>query len=75
MILKRVGLLIGEIIVLALNLSIEYFKTCMFGDKRISHYFFSKQFHSGCGGHPGLEDHRQIASELTDHVRRLMKWQ
>ncbi|MFT3825369.1 MAG: SGNH/GDSL hydrolase family protein [Chitinophagaceae bacterium] len=44
------------------------------GDKKISSYFFSKRYISGCGEHPDLKDQEQIAKELIVYVRKLMKW-
>ena len=44
------------------------------GDRRVSSYFFSKQYSRGCGGHPDLGEHGLIAQELTAYLRRLMKW-
>lgn len=44
------------------------------GDKKVHHYFFSKQYHNGCGGHPDLAEHQLIAKELAGYIRQLMKW-
>jgi hypothetical protein len=44
------------------------------GDKKVSSYFFSKQYHNGCDSHPDLEEHQQIAHELTAYIRRIKKW-
>lgn len=44
------------------------------GDKKITSYFFSKQFHNGCDGHPDLAEHQQIAKELTAFIKRVMRW-
>ncbi|MBL7743366.1 MAG: hypothetical protein JNN00_07780 [Chitinophagaceae bacterium] len=44
------------------------------GDKKVSNYFFSRQYSSGCDYHPGLEEHKQIADELTAFIRKKMKW-
>jgi hypothetical protein len=44
------------------------------GDKRITKYFFSKQYHNGCDYHPDVAEHRLIANELTNFIRRKMKW-
>lgn len=44
------------------------------GDQRVSSYFFSRQFSKGCGGHPDLEEHGQIAQELTVYLKNLMGW-
>jgi lysophospholipase L1-like esterase len=44
------------------------------GDKKVSRYFFSKQYHNGCGGHPDLADHKLIANELTAYIKQLKGW-
>lgn len=44
------------------------------GDHRVYKYFFSKQYHQGCGGHPDLKEHQQISRELSLFVARLEKW-
>jgi lysophospholipase L1-like esterase len=44
------------------------------GDRRVSAYFYSRQYSRGCGGHPDLDEHRQIAEELTDYLKKLMRW-
>ncbi|HEY9047054.1 MAG TPA: SGNH/GDSL hydrolase family protein, partial [Ohtaekwangia sp.] len=44
------------------------------GDKKVSRYFFSRSFNSGCGGHPDLHEHIQIAAELSEYIESLMKW-
>jgi hypothetical protein len=44
------------------------------GDKNIHSYFFSKQYHNGCDGHPDLAEHRLIAAELTSFIKKTMKW-
>lgn len=44
------------------------------GDKKIDHYFFSKQYRNGCDYHPDLEEHEQIAKELTAFIKKTMKW-
>jgi len=44
------------------------------GDRLVSRYFFSRQYSNGCGGHPDLEEHGQIAGELTGYLKRLMGW-
>jgi len=44
------------------------------GDRRVSSYFFSRKYSHGCGGHPDLKEHEQIASELTDYLKGLMRW-
>jgi hypothetical protein len=44
------------------------------GDKKISKYFYSRSFNSGCGGHPDLKEHELIANELAVYIRGVMKW-
>lgn len=44
------------------------------GDKKVASYFFSKQFHNGCDGHPDLAEHQLIAKELTAFIKRTMRW-
>ncbi|MFD1257808.1 hypothetical protein ACFQ3S_13450 [Mucilaginibacter terrae] len=41
------------------------------GDRKVSHYFFSKQYHAGCDGHPSLEEHQLIANELSGYLKKL----
>jgi hypothetical protein len=44
------------------------------GDQRVSSFFFSKQWSHGCGGHPDLSEHLEIAQELTGYLKGLMGW-
>jgi lysophospholipase L1-like esterase len=44
------------------------------GDKKVYKYFFSKQYNNGCGGHPDLDQHRQIADELTTCIKQIKGW-
>jgi lysophospholipase L1-like esterase len=44
------------------------------GDKKVSKYFFSRQYHNGCGGHPDIDDHKLIADELTAYIKQLKGW-
>ncbi len=44
------------------------------GDKKVYKYFFSKRYHNGCGGHPDLEEHREMADELTAYIKRVEGW-
>ena len=44
------------------------------GDRRISSFFFSKRYYHGCDTHPDLEEHRQIAAELTAYLKKLEHW-
>ena len=44
------------------------------GDKKISSYFFSKIYNHGCGSHPDINEHQQIAKELTAFISKLKNW-
>ncbi|AYL98584.1 SGNH/GDSL hydrolase family protein [Mucilaginibacter celer] len=44
------------------------------GDKKVSRYFFSCRYWSGCGTHPDLAEHELIANELTAYIKRLKGW-
>lgn len=44
------------------------------GDKKVHKYFFSKQYHNGCGGHPDMDEHKLIADELTACVKQVKGW-
>jgi len=44
------------------------------GDAKVHKYFYSKQYHNGCGGHPDLDEHALIAGELTAYIKKVMKW-
>lgn len=44
------------------------------GDKKVTSYFFSKQYHNGCDSHPDLAEHQQIADELVGFIKKMMKW-
>lgn len=44
------------------------------GDSRVHSYFYSRQYSHGCGGHPDLAEHEQIAGELTAYLKKLMGW-
>lgn len=44
------------------------------GDANVHKYFYSKQYHSGCGGHPNLQEHTQIATELADYIKTTLQW-
>jgi hypothetical protein len=44
------------------------------GDKRVSKYFYTRSFNSGCGGHPSLAEHQLIANELKAYIAETMKW-
>jgi lysophospholipase L1-like esterase len=44
------------------------------GDKKVYHYFYSTQYHNGCGGHPDMDEHMLIADELTAYIRQVEGW-
>lgn len=44
------------------------------GDNKVTKYFFSRQYNHGCGGHPDLTEHRQIARELSSYIKKLKGW-
>lgn len=44
------------------------------GDSKVHKYFYSKQYHNGCGGHPDLKEHTDIATELAAYIKQVMKW-
>jgi len=44
------------------------------GDKKVFKFFFSRQYHNGCGGHPDFDEHKLIAGELTAYIRQLKGW-
>lgn len=43
-------------------------------DKKITHYFFSKQYSGGCSSHPSGRDHALMAAELISFLSKKMKW-
>jgi hypothetical protein len=44
------------------------------GDMNVSTFFFSRQFKNGCGSHPTLEEHAEIAAELAAYIKNLKNW-
>ena len=40
----------------------------------VHHYFFNKQYHNGCGGHPDMAEHQLIAAELSAYIKQLKHW-
>ena len=44
------------------------------GDPDVHEFIFSKRYHNGCGGHPDVDDHRQIAAELAAYVASTFNW-
>lgn len=44
------------------------------GDKKVSQFFFSRSFNSGCDTHPDIHEHALIAQELTAYLKKLENW-
>jgi hypothetical protein len=44
------------------------------GDERVQQYIFTQAYNSGCSKHPNLEEHVEIALELTTYLKKLMAW-
>jgi lysophospholipase L1-like esterase len=44
------------------------------GDGRIHAYFYSKRYFHGCGTHPDMDEHREIAGELSSYLKKIMGW-
>ncbi len=44
------------------------------GDPNVQTFFFSRSWNSGCGGHPDVAEHQQIAAELTAFLRSDLHW-
>ncbi|MGX5688772.1 SGNH/GDSL hydrolase family protein [Arcticibacter tournemirensis] len=45
------------------------------GDRAVYSYFFSKRYHNGCGDHPSLSEHQQIAEELALFIKKVKHWE
>ncbi|MDD2791633.1 MAG: SGNH/GDSL hydrolase family protein [Sediminibacterium sp.] len=43
-------------------------------EQKLSTYFFSKRYHRGCGSHPNLAEHQEMAGELTAYIKKTMNW-
>lgn len=56
----------------SLNAVVSELKTR--GENNIYSYAFSKRYYKGCGEHPNLAEHREIARELTQAIRRIKRW-
>ncbi|TSD64883.1 acetyl xylan esterase [Inquilinus sp. KBS0705] len=46
----------------------------MRGDKKVSKFFFSRSFNSGCDGHPDINEHEMIANQLIAYIKTLKGW-
>jgi hypothetical protein len=44
------------------------------GDKKIYAFFFSKRYYNGCGAHPDINEHKQIANELIPFIKKVTGW-
>src|ERR1700733_10745913 len=44
------------------------------GDKKVYTYYFSKRYFHGCGTHPDMDEHKEIAEELTAGIKKIMGW-
>lgn len=44
------------------------------GVQNIYSYFFSRRYHSGCGDHPSLQEHKEIAAELSAFIGKIKDW-
>jgi lysophospholipase L1-like esterase len=44
------------------------------GDTRVRRFFFSRSFNNGCGGHPDIAQHQEMALELAAYIRKVMQW-
>jgi hypothetical protein len=44
------------------------------GDEKITSFFFSSRYASGCDSHPDMKEHGKMAEELSVFLRQLMHW-
>ncbi len=44
------------------------------GETKVDKYFYSKRYYKGCDTHPNLEEHAEMAAELTAFLRNKMDW-
>lgn len=44
------------------------------GDTKMYSYVFYKQYIGGCDYHPSVEEHKQIAAELSTFIKQIMSW-
>jgi len=44
------------------------------GDNKLAMHVFEKSYTGGCDYHPSVEEHALIANELTEVIRKWMKW-
>ena len=43
-------------------------------DPKVDKFFFSRRYYHGCDTHPNLEEHKEMAGELTTFLKTKMKW-
>ena len=43
-------------------------------DRKVYSYFFSQRYYKGCDSHPSLSEHQQMAAELSQFIKKTMKW-
>lgn len=44
------------------------------GDSKLWMYAFEKRYYKGCDTHPNVEEHQEIAKELTAFIQKTFKW-
>jgi hypothetical protein len=44
------------------------------GDHKVHHFFFTRSYNDGCGGHPGMQQHELIAAQLAGYIKKLENW-
>lgn len=44
------------------------------GDTNVYRYFFSKRFNQGCGDHPNIAEHAEIAQKLSGFIMKVKNW-
>jgi hypothetical protein len=43
-------------------------------DPRVGYYFFNKQYIGGCDYHPDINEHKLIADQLSEFLKKIMGW-
>ncbi|WP_121201925.1 SGNH/GDSL hydrolase family protein [Mucilaginibacter gracilis] len=44
------------------------------GDSKVYPFSITKTYTSGCNNHPDMGDHALIAAELSEYIKKIMKW-
>jgi hypothetical protein len=44
------------------------------GDNKVTNFFFSQSYNSGCGGHPDINEHQIISDELEPFLKQTLGW-